>query len=261
MKRLLTWPINKLRKLRQLMKTNPCNRGVIQIFVNDSQRKTSYSLTNYPSFLLPKLLGSVGYEISLFDESGKLVFSKDIEVPKYGSAKIVPAEIYEGKLPERGIFQANLKASRFSLLDKYYLRLLGMVTSHFYTMFYSPNFESLALIHPQTVAPVPDSDEKSNFWYSQYLIHVPSVAKLEVFQINPCKSAYPLNLKLMNTKGQVIAESTDQVPGYGIRKVVWEKPTLADQEYLYLASDTLRGNEKPILFSYYSDGSYTALHT
>ena len=255
-------PLRKIRQIIQVLMANPCSSGVVQIFVNDKIRSTNYSITNFPSLLLPNRIGRVWYEIALFDEKGSLCLSKSIEIPKFGSAKINPADYFTGtKIPERGLFQANLMASKFSLLNKYYLRLLGKMTSHFYTFFYSPNHESLAMIHPQTTAPVKDTDEKSNYWYSQYLIYTPPIDHIEIYQLNPCKASYELNLKLVNLKGEIVAESTELVPGYGTRKIIWEKSKFLSEEYLYLASDTLRGNEKPILFSFYPDGSFTALHT
>ncbi|TGK09953.1 hypothetical protein EHO60_11375 [Leptospira fletcheri] len=237
------------------------NAPVTQIFINDEKRKTNFSITNYPSFLLPKLIGSIWYEISLSDQEGNLLFSKDVKLPKYGSLNVDIAAIYSGPLPPRGLFYANLKASRLSFIQKYYLRRLGKLTSHFYTFYHSSGYESLAMVHPQTVAPVPISGPKSNFWYSQFLLKVQAISALELFQMNPSQRAEKLKIIVMNMLGEEVVSSEELVPALGVRRVVFDQMQLGNNEYVYIASDTLRGNEKPILFSHYSDGTYTALHT
>ncbi|EQA47259.1 hypothetical protein LEP1GSC050_0884 [Leptospira broomii serovar Hurstbridge str. 5399] len=234
---------------------------VTQIFINDETRRTSFSITNYPSFLLPSRIGKVWYEISLSDQDGNKVFSKDIKLAKYGSMEISPERFYSKKLPNRGLFFANIKESKLSFVQKFHLRKLGRLTSHFYTLYHSADYSNLAMVHPQTVAPVPVSEGKSNFWYSQFLIKVSSISSIELFQMNPSPRKADLNLIVMNMDGKEVISSEESVPAFGVRNVKFDRKMLGENEYVYIASDTLRGNEKPILFSHYPDGTYTALHT
>jgi hypothetical protein len=153
---------------------------VCQLFINGFDKRSIYTLTNFPSLLSPAGAKECRYRVGLIDDRGTEVACGDVTVPVFGTVELIPSEFFGCALPEVGLFTAELMG-----LDGY--EHLGMLRPYFYAMYTDTDFGSAVLVHPQTTflseAPVGVN------WRSAQVIWSTEVDSLEVFQINPVAEA------------------------------------------------------------------------
>lgn len=233
---------------------------ITQLYLGGSF-ESRYSLVNFPSLFSPKTAQSCLYEIALYDRNGFCVEEKKIQIEPFGSLEIVPSKIFSKKLPDLGIFTARISSvSPFFFLDRH----LGKITSHIYAFFLDKTSESFALVHPQTTT----SNQliEQAFWKSAVLWDSESIKKITAFQINPTTHSIRTTLFLINQNGSPVknfGEVSDVIPPMGSRMVSWnlEASGLSNTKFTIGALGLSTHNAKPIVFTYFEDGTFTGMHS
>ena len=231
--------------------------NIVQLFLHGPQRRTTYTFTNVGSLYCPAAGNGCRYELTLYDEAGRLVGQTKIDVPRFGTVEVRLHEHLRGRLPEHGLLVAHVRnRPRINRAANH----LGPIRPHFYALYHTPEMESLALIHPQTElvdAPCPELVWHSNLTFDPATAHT-----IEAYQINP--SAKPAHSELRLCAGdEVIASAEAIVPPRGSRCVRFGPEQLASAKGLLhlCARGMTAANAKPLLFQVARDGSFSACHT
>jgi hypothetical protein len=230
---------------------------VVQLFLNDELRRSTYTLTNVASLFAPREAAPCRYELVLHGPEGRVVGKTEIDVPSFGTAEVRLEDHLRGPLPSRGVLVARTR-SRNRLHQGG--RHLGAITPHFYALYHAPDMSSLALIHPQTgLIDAPESDAR---WRSNLHVDVSGLAALEVFQINP--SPRPAKSRLELWDGDVLLASAEATLGPRVSRVVrWGQDVLrrAKGAVRLGATGVTAPNAKPLLFQVQADGRFSASHS
>ena len=231
---------------------------VVQAFLG-GEYATRYTLVNFPSLYSPQMAHACVYDVSLHAADGRRVASRTVRIEPFGSPEVKPEELFGANLPDLGMFTARIRsASRFTFAYKH----LGVVTSHFYALYADREGSSLALVHPQTLVNAARGEHMH--WQSGYLLDARSIRKLVAIQINPTSRAVDAGLHLFRpgARAESVCAMDGIIPAMGSRKVVWDLPACGITEGLF--SIAARGlptnNAKPILLTYFADGSFTGMH-
>jgi hypothetical protein len=231
---------------------------VVQAYLG-GEYATRYTLVNFPSLYSPRTAHPCVYDVALYAADGVRVGRRALPIVAFGSVEVRPEELFGPNLPVLGMFTARIRAA--SPLTFAY-KHLGLVTSHFYALYADREASSLALVHPQTLVNAP-SGENMN-WRSGYLLDAGKIRKLVAIQINPTSQAVDVGLYLVRAEGRGdhLCDENGLIPGMGSRKVVWDLPAAGLTHGLF--SIAARGlptnNAKPILLTYFADGSFTGMH-
>lgn len=223
--------------------------------------ESKYSLVNFPSLFSPKTARDCIYEIALYDHDGSCVRKKKIRIQPFGSLEVVPKEMFGEDLPNFGTFTARIRSvTPFFFLDRH----LGKITSHIYALFLDKYSESSVLIHPQTTL----SNEKIEkfSWKSSVLWDSYKVKKITAFQINPTPYLVESTLFLISVNGKLeeyFGEVSDVIPPMGSRMVSWdlEAEGLSSEKFTIGAAGVSTHNAKPIVLTYFEDGTFTGMHS
>jgi hypothetical protein len=232
-------------------------KGVVQLFINNPKRQTTYTFTNFPGLYSPASAVPCRYDLCLFDPQGETVFKHAVNLPVFGTVAIQPKDLFQGPLPELGMISARIRpVSGF----RYPYAHLGTLRSHFYAMYHDPDMRSMALVHPQCMFQDPPAPTIG--WWSDLLIQVNGLEFLDVYQINPGPAAVQTDLYMTDAKGKKIISSPGELRPYGARCVTWPKSIFASHKYVALGMQGLPAeNAKPLVFNNFKDGSFSASHS
>ena len=263
MKALIKNLKNILRPLkRQLENYLPRNMNInsatAQVYLG-GDFETRYTLTNFPSLFSPSTAYKCIYDIALYNELGYCIGRNSINIAPFGSAEIIPSEVFGKNLPNLGIFTAKIRSSsRFVLSDRH----LGKITSQIYALYSDKKINSLALVHPQTSLVKNHSNPTQ--WKSDVLLDSGKIEKLIAIQINPTNKCSESTLYLCKDNGyqQKIGEVSSKISPLGVIKVEWDIKKIGIKNgYFSIAANKLTSpNAKPIILAYFKNGSFSGMH-
>ncbi len=238
------------------------NNQIVQFFINDGKIKTEFAITNFLSFYAPdNCEEETNFKISLQDQEGRVVSSKIIALPKFGSKVIKPESFFNCELPALGMFVVEV-LSPINLTNKN--KDLGTLNSHFYAFYLGDN-GSMALIHPQHFLTKHRYNKvKPYYWISQYVMKTKNISRIEVYQLSVLE-VWDLNsgTELLNAKNnQILEENNYMMKAKNIRKTIYDIKNIRDEvSHIKIGVKALCGdNAKPLIFIYADDGSFTATH-
>jgi len=231
---------------------------VVQAYLG-GEYESRYTLVNFPSLYAPRMAKPCRYEIALHAADGTRLGRRVLRIPAFGSAEIRPAELFGPDLPPLGMFSARIRpANALSLGYKH----LGLVTSHFYALFSDRAHRSLALVHPQTLVNAPSGENQR--WQSGFLLDAGRIRRLIAIQINPTARAVRTSLYLVRATApdEILARRDGEIVPMGARRVEWNLPEagLGEGMFFVAAEGLPTNNAKPILLTYFADGSFTGMH-
>ena len=220
---------------------------------------TRYTLVNFPSLYSPRTAHACLYDVALHAADGRRVGRRTLRIEAFGSLEVRPENLFGEDLPPLGMFTARIRpASRYTFAYKH----LGVVTSHFYALYADRGGSSFALVHPQTLVNAPRGENMR--WHSGYLLDAGKVRKLVAIQINPTDRTVDVGLHLVRpgAHSEHLCPMDGAIPAMGSRRVVWDLAGIGMTGGLF--SIAARGlptnNAKPILLTYFADGSFTGMH-
>jgi hypothetical protein len=237
------------------------NNAICQVLINDGEIKTEFSITNFISFFSPENCAeNEKFRISIIADGFNS--SKIVSLPKFGSKAIKPEEEFGKKIPDIGLFTVEY-LSPINYKNKN--RDLGLLNSHFYSMYHTADNSSIALIHPQQFL----SDQrykktKPYAWNSQYIFNTENVSEIHIYQSNVLK-AWDMNsgCSIIDARtNEIIDVSEYEMKSKTVKKTVFNIKKIRDQvPQIKLGVKALCGdNAKPLAFVYSDDGSFTATH-
>ena len=228
------------------------NTIVTQLFVNDEQITTQYTIMNFPSLLSPQNAYAVKYIIKVFSGEKRELLNKTYILNPFQSKNITFED--EADLPHLGIVTIEMQPlSLFSKPD-YHLKRL---TPHFYTKFISKNHDSIGLVHTQTRFNIKGH---THHWKSSLRIDPSMLKKVVAYQINPTTKPFENNLSLhTHHDGKILESKRFQFKKLSAMK---QEYIINNEELLYIGVDqTTTPNAKPLLFLYFQDDTFTVVHS
>lgn len=227
-------------------------RSVAQLFINDGEVFSRYTLLNIPSVLSPETSYTIKAVVKVFSESAKVKLSKEYILKPFESREVFFG--YDNNLPKIGVISVEIEPyTLFSKNDS----ILGTLTPHFYSLFHTRNMDSLGLIHPQTLL---NQKGTTVNWKSQLNISGENVEKLVVYQINPVAQSQSNILTLKNENGSVVNSIENDFKPYSANKAEFDLKEVSSTVHLEL-DRTNTANAKPLVFMYFKDGTFTAVHS
>ncbi|MBT8551987.1 hypothetical protein G6731_08480 [Polynucleobacter paneuropaeus] len=244
------------RKFKSFLRRMKVAPPVIQLFLG-GEYETRFTLVNFPSLYSPIPGSPCFYDVGFYDPDGTCLGKKSIEINSYGSYELLPSEFIGSHLPDYGIFTAKIR-----LKNIFIYRHLGKIRSHIYALFSDRAQTSFALVHPQTFINQPS--DKNYQWLSAISIDARKVQKIIAFQPNPTSKCFKAKYYLLwdNSEKKIFAQIDVCIPPMGTKKIDWNLSALGISDgYISVGASCLpTGNGKPILFSYFKDGSFTGMH-
>jgi len=228
---------------------------VLQLFLG-GQWTTSFSIVNFPSFFSPLAANYYKYEVSLYDENGKLKCSKIERLPPFGSKSIEPREFLGGTEVELGIVSFRIKPDTLLFRTD---RHLGVIKPQIFAFYQNQDSRAIGLVHPQTSLLTKTSHRPA--WTSNQVIDLAITRKILLYQINPTHQHYraTLALRCIDT-GSVIAEQNVSIPPLGTRCSSFNIEEKIEK--ITISASQLPGpNAKPILFATHKNGAIFTSHT
>ena len=231
---------------------------VVQAYLG-GEFETRYTLVIFPSLYSPRTAHPCVYDVALYAADGRRVKHDSLRIAPFGSLEVRPSELFGPNLPELGMFTARIRtANPLTFAYKH----LGLVTSHFYALYSDRAQSSFALVHPQTLV---DAARGENMrWQSGYLLDAGKIRKLAAVQVNPTSQPVDSGLYLVRAedRAQHLGVRDGCIPPMGSRRLVWDLPEMGLTQGMF--SVAARGlptnNAKPILFTYFNDGSFCGMH-
>ena len=231
---------------------------VVQAYLG-GELETRYTLVNFPSLYSPRTAHPCIYDVALHAADGREIGRGSLRIESFGSLEVRPDELFGPNLPDLGMFTARIRAAN-PLTFAY--KHLGVVTSHFYALYSDRAGSSLALVHPQTL--VEAARGENVCWQSGYLLDAGKIRRLVAVQVNPTSRPIDVGLYLVRAGAQArhLGDMDGFIPPMGSRKLVWDLPAFGLTEGMF--SIAARGlptnNAKPILLTYFDDGSFCGMH-
>lgn len=231
---------------------------VCQVYVRDDVRSTRFTFLDFPSFFSPSSSNSYFYDLAGYRSDGTVAGREEVEVGRFATRELdIEALSFAGELTDYGLFTAQIRPRN---LLAYNDRHLGRITAQFYALYYSRDWSSLALVHPQTV--LASGRQQEMEWTSGLLVEPRKFQKMEVFQINPTRFDAQSTLALTDSSGNSYAETGAILPPFGSRRVVWESAELPQDQQLRLTANCLAAlNGKPLVFFHFQNGLFSGSHT
>jgi hypothetical protein len=231
---------------------------VVQAYLG-GEYETRYTLVNFPSLYSPQAAHPCVYDVALYAADGARIGRRTLRIKKFGSVEVRPEALFGSNLPPLGMFTARIRAANpFTFAYKH----LGTVTSHFYALYADRGGSSLALVHPQTLVNAARGENMQ--WRSGYLLDAAKIRKLVAIQVNPTPQAAAVSLYLVREGegSKRLGDMVGRIPAMGSRKVEWDLPAIGLTQGLFsvAAQGLPTNNAKPILLTYFADGSFCGMH-
>lgn len=226
------------------------SQEVIQLFINEEGIKTYLGIINFPSFLNPALAKKRIAIVTARDFNGKEIAKKEVKLESFGSAGIKITELFPQLTATFGTISIKLK------VEKKVKKALKNTTMHFY-VFFKDDKGSTAIIHPQSKI----YDEGNANWESNVTFDVNDIKKLRFFQINPSKNSVQNSIEIIDrvTKNKITEIPNNLGPLCVIKSEFDPSKTSSTAKEICIASRVIY-NSKPLVFIYFKDNSFTALH-
>jgi hypothetical protein len=247
------------RKLESYLPRNMnVSSPIVQVYLG-GEYESKYSLINFPSLFSPLTASSCIYDVALYGSDGSCIGRRSIPIKPFGSFEVRPAEIFGENLPDLGMFTAKIRsASPLDFSDKH----LGKITSHIYALYMCKAQRSFALVHPQTTISGKSAGKVE--WKSAVLLDSNKIRQLVAIQINPTNFYAESNLFLFRDGEENIrlSEMNAKIPPMGARKVEWDmtEDGITEGQFSIGASALTNPNAKPIIFTYFEDGTFSGMH-
>lgn len=232
------------------------DRPVTQLFINDDRRKTKYTLTNYPALLSPQTAESCTYKVTMWNSHGQRVAKATFELAPHGSIEVNPETAFErAALPALGMVSVRLKPkSSLSYNDRH----LGVLSSHFYALYHTPDMSSVALVHPQSKLHLPTSTVEN--WISAHVLEPSALKSIDAYAINSATEACHMTFGFRSTGDSVKMEKQISIASRGAGLVTWTKSELPTEAFSLTMRGLIPHNVKPLVFLNFDDGSFAASH-
>lgn len=227
------------------------SQEVIQLFINEDGIETYLGIINFPSFLNPTLAKKRIATVTARDFDGKKIAKKEIKLESFGSAGIKINELFPELRATFGTISIKLK------VEKKVKKLLKNTTMHFY-VFFRDDKGSIAIIHPQSKI----YDEGGATWESNATFRVNDIEKLRFFQVNPSKNSVQNSIGIIDrfTKDKIAEIPNDLGPLCVIKSEFYPTKITGNTKEISITNHVIY-NSKPLIFLYFRDGSFTALHS
>lgn len=217
---------------------------LVQLYVNDDERTTTFTFTNFPSLYAPEGALRYRYVIECRDPDGARVGRRALTLPVFGARGVGITELFGPDLPPWGTIHVGLRPT--SILSRHDQHL-GRLTPHFYALYHDREMRSLALVHPQTE--IWKGHTVPAEWRSSLLFDVELAEALEVFQVNPSAGPVTSELRVHDEHGNVLTRSSAELPAFGVRRERWLVQDLGADRWVSLGADRLAApNAKPLVF-------------
>ncbi len=236
-----------LRKLFHKLYSNE----VIQLFINEEGIETYLGIINFPSFLNPVLAKKRIAIITARDFNGKEIGKKNIELEAFGSRGVSVKKIFPELNATFGTISIKLQT------DKKVKKILQNTTMHFY-VFFKDDKGSVALVHPQSKI----WDEGEQSWESNATFDIENVKKFRLFRINPSGTSVQNSIKIFDriTKREIV-EIPDSLGHLCVSKnEFYPAEQKIESGQIYIKNQVVH-NSKPLVFIYFQDDSFTAIHS
>lgn len=231
---------------------------VCQLYLHESFRSTRFTLLDFPAVFSPSESNRYYYEVAAYRRDGTLAGRDEVDLQGRGTREFgVGDTSFSKRLDEWGLFTAQLRPrTRFGYKDHH----LGRLTSQFYALYHSLDWQSLALVHPQVTLGLGSAPAMR--WSSGQRINTSNLSTIEVFQINPTNLDVSSKLLLNDSYGNSYAGSSDSVPALGTRRLTWSTLALPKDRLLHLSAEGMTcANAKPVVFCHFLDGSFNGGHS
>lgn len=227
------------------------SQEVIQLFINEDGIKTYLGIINFPSFLNPDLAKKRIAIITARNFDGKEIAKTKITLDSFGSAGIKITELFPELSAAFGTISIKLK------VEKKVKKLLKDTTMHFYVFFNDDN-GSVAIIHPQSKI----NDEGTVDWESNAIFDISNIQKLRFFQINPSKNPVQNSIEIIDkvTKSKIAEIPNNLGSLCVVKSEFYPSNTRSSAKEIFITNNVIY-NSKPIVFLYFKDGTFTALHS
>jgi len=227
------------------------NTITTQLFIQNEEINTHYTIMNFSSFLSPKTAYRVKYVIKIFAGKQKEFLKRTYILEPFQSKNISFEN--EKNLPREGIVTIEMEPVSILSPSDYHLKRL---IPHFYTKFISKDNKSIGLVHTQTRFNV---RSHSHNWKSSLAIDSTMVKKVIAYQINPKYDDFKNNLTLY-TSENIIVES---------KQFLFKQLSASKQEFIldsnkllhFRIDKTSTPNAKPLLFLYFQDNTFSVVHS
>lgn len=245
----------KRSAMKQLPSSLRTSKPVVQVFINEALRKSSYTFINFPSLLSPMTAAKCHYKLVIYNELGKRVQRFTIPLDKFGSKAVRIDQLTSHPLPELGMISAQYcPDSRLNFSDRHLERL----KPHFFSLYHDDDMGSCGLIHPQTL--INQKPRPEFHWQSNHLIDTSPLRSVEVYQINPSQESVTSEVSLNSIDADVLVSKTDVLKPHGSRRLKWEIDS-SFPEFICIAMKGVPApNAKPLIFVNFKDGTYGAAH-
>lgn len=255
---------NIFRPLKRKLEANlPRNIRVsppiVQVYLG-GEYESRYSLVNFPSLFSPLTAYTCIYDIALYGADGSCVGTRSIPIKPFGSYEVRPSEVFGNNLPDMGMFTARIRSeSSLDFSDKH----LGKITSHIYALYSDKAQKSFALVHPQTTVSSVSADKAE--WMSAFLWDSGNIRKVVAIQINP--TSRPIESTLFLFRDGEAANRVCEMRGIilpmGARRVEWDLTEAGLRKGLFSigAVGLPTANAKPIVLTYFEDGTFSGMHS
>jgi hypothetical protein len=246
--------------LRRIRRISPgpvdVDSPICQLFIGGPDKRSVYTLINFPSLFSPASASACSYKLKLYDQDGAEVARQSVTVPPRGTVELRLETIFDVALPEIGLLSAQITAGSWL---SYANRHLGPIRAHFYAMYHDAGMRSMAIVHPQSIMwkerPVPES------WRSTLVICPDKLSALEIYQINPTPMEAQTEISLRNLDGAPLVSSPALMPPRGTRRISWSMSDFGESKHVAISSEALTApNAKPLVFQHHRAG-FSAGHS
>lgn len=229
---------------------------IVQAYLG-GEYESRFTLVNFPSLYSPLNASSCIYDIELYDSNGCCIDKRSLTIEAFGSIEVRPSQFVGGSLPDVGMFTARIRPANPASYKH-----LGEISSHIYALYSNKANNSFALVHPQTYINAPCVDGQE--WVSGYILNANKIRKIIAIQINPTGKNVDTNLFLFREgiEASRIGEMPGLMPPMGARMVEWDltKVGINDGYFSVAGIGFPTNNAKPIILTYFEDGSFSGMH-
>jgi hypothetical protein len=233
--------------------------GVVQLFINNDECSTRYSIANFPSFLNPIKATESICSISLYNAEGTFLFTRKLTMKSFGSLDIDIASLDNSwQLPQLGM-------AVIQVIPKHLLwypnPVLWHTISHFFTTFVSKYGSISGVVHPQSLLGEESDSMKQGEWISNLSLQCGDLESADIYQINPCKIPKYSNL-LVYGNNKIICDRKRYIPAFGVCVTRLNRDDFGNEESIRLGVIGMTGkNSKPLIMFRTISGSISVVHS
>lgn len=232
---------------------------ISQMFINDEEISTQYGISNFPSFLDPKNAIDAECEAVLYNENGRMVFRKNLEMNKFETLQVDFSKMLKrAELPKLGLAVFNV-VPRGGIFFQY--PILWHIKSHFFCFFLNKRGGVCGVVHPQS--PINPKPDNTCSWSSNLSIETDQLAWLKIFQINPSRKHVRSEVYLRDENGAILVNEAAIFSPRASKFIAIDQSKLVGSKRIRIGLVGLPGeNCKPIvIFKNKYSGAISAVHS